>query len=270
MGSKYKCQHIMACTRYPSFGWSESYIFDFTDGSTPSVTQALARLQLMVGSRLSLGGPQTVCVGFRVVPLDSAGERPTIKTLSPPLAGYGASTDAPFTCMEIAATSAVGNRRVFRWAGMDDSQVVGGLFQPPNNNPTGSFQLRALLADSYIDAYDRLQPQSEIVSITPAGLVTTYQAHGFGPNMKVRFLRVRNINGVNRSGTYIVQTVPSSYSFTVASWPEASLIEDSGTVQQRVSIYSKIVSLGDPVIVSRKLGRPIGVPRARRWARKAH
>jgi hypothetical protein len=113
-------------------------------------------------------------------------------------------------------------------------------------------------------------PATSILSITEAGLVETVGAHGLNVNDYVTLLRVRDINNRAIRGTFVVRTVPTNSTLTLAGWG-GNTVGRSGKIRINQYSYLGATSLAARGIIgtgSRKVGRPFFQSRGRAPARR--
>lgn len=250
-------------------GWSESWIDDVGTFDNESLTRLV---NLYLRHRLNFAGSTCGCVGARVRRLDVPTARPVLYKFQPPRQNFNQPLgDAGFMTLETIGSSASGKKRAFRFACMPDSQVINGTWQPSGTSRTAYAALMKFLVTdvSYIAGQDPAAVQSPILSVSTTGAVKLSQPIALAVGDFVRLKRVRESNGVSRAGIFAVATVVDSFNFTVLGWKGLTDIQYSGQAQKYSIIYEPVASSTDPEIVSRKMGRPFFLPRARKFKRKA-
>lgn len=263
---KMQIRNTMAVSRFKDGGWTEAYIIETNN---PDIAASVASCQflnnILMQQRMLFGGFATVWTATTFTALETPGARPQLIQNNPAVTGPGSNhTDASFTSMELIGTTSLGKRRLFRFAGVADEYVVNGQLALSGLAAPALTNVINVLKGSYIHGVDNSQVQVPIITVSTAGLVTTFGNHGLAPGDAAQLMRVRTTTNGKASGVYLVNTAPTSNTFTVANWNAANTVDGVGTVRKYVQSFQPITIVAFNRIVARKVGRIFGEPRARR------
>lgn len=269
----YRYSTLWQYARLPSGGgWSESVIVAAGQpgGLAANIRFVEQQARIYIANRIELGTPDVQCVGCRVTPLQIPGARPTIFVYDPPFEGKRTTAEAGvgFVSIELLGVSANGTRRVFRFPGVPNSYSIAGKLSLPSVAMQALNTLIQICSGSYAEAIDRTQPLIPIVEILATGQVRTASAAGFTVGSLVQLFRVTSATGQRLSGTKSVSAATPPYLFTVTPWTHADPVYQSGSIRQFVPTFNQLTTVTLKGIAERKIGRPFGLPRGRKFARR--
>lgn len=243
------------------FGWSESW---YTGRAGADLEAAMDAISLVRAAILASG---SFIVGYRIS--TGPGQAYVIrKSFKPPFANDGCNlpVDSALCQVNIVGSN---NLKRFWLHNLPDSWINQATIAPDR------IPFVRLTVKAYCDAgfgvriQNQANAQIGVLSIDNTGLVTTIAAHGLAVGNECSFLRCSDINGRTIRGQWIVTTVPSATTFTVAHWPNLTVAR-SGKVRLTSFLYNNAVYPGDRSVIrggSRKVGRPFFQSRGRAAAR---
>jgi hypothetical protein len=253
-------------------GWTENFVIEtgYSD-RVGSLQAARTWIGQYLTLRMQLATPDMICIGAKVTFLQLIGSRPVpiVFTNSPFVGTSGTLNEtAAFLALELSAVSQQGNRRTIRFAGLGSNAAAGGQVTLSSSQQNALTPLIGMLVATFIDCIDVTQPLFPIASISPTGVVTTVGNTPFASGSQVQLFRVTSPTGQRLGGVKLVGIVTAANQFSIGPWTETSWVYDSGSVRQYVETFNPIFAIAVQRIVARKIGRPLGLSRARRFARR--
>jgi len=243
-------------------GWSENfYLPNATVLQGLDITQ-----QLAVARRHTLSQAATIN-GIRVSQVDPTGLA-SVRLLNLP-GTVTTGADTPFQSLVVYLRTDVFTKRAYLMRAVPDANIVGGIYTPSAGYAGAVRDYLALMINRgfAIRRVERDNPLLAIKGITSLGVLSSFVAHGLVADDLVQLYRTRDTGGYDVSGTYRVAAAPTGTTAELANWDSDSTVV-KGQFRKFQYAYTNIASTEiSGRIVSRKVGRPFGVPRGRVVAR---
>jgi len=249
-------------------GWSET-LWSILAAGTPlrnRITNWAQRRSLLLGSTVSI-------IGYRLQEYTLNGNRLIPGGTSAAALRYpgfpGSTTDIPQMSIEVKSSATdKANSRKANLRGVIDGCVTGGEWNP---NPAYDLAMTAYLSllqngQWYFPGRDLSQPTMRVVTVE-ANVLRVDLNLGVVVGDYVRFLRVRDVDGLPVSGSYRVSAVAGN-ALTLDGLKAGLVVPPNGTVRKDVVAMCQIASAEVTRVNVRKIGRPTEGYRGRRSKRR--
>jgi len=242
-------------------GWSEGWYTDL------SITSARAAVDTLAGARSALLTSSAAIVGqrYRVVGGGSSTDNKIFPGSNPTL------SDLPSIGL-LCTVAAVGAPNVRRFAlrGIPDARAVEGEYVPSSGFTTALSNFGDVLGNGNWKFKGRVltNPKVEILSIAVDGTVISKSAIALAAGDKVRLLNVRDDNGANQSGQYIVDTWTNGTHWKILGYEGAIAHRGFARLDETFNFTVLLGSFERGRVVTHKVGRPFFQFRGRRSTRR--
>lgn len=230
--------------------WSETYYINAS-----SIASAFNSLASLMDARMGCAATGISCYAFKITNLDSPGISQTF-TLANPKNGALGSVDTPWQTLTMLGVTANGNKRVLKFPGVPDSQIVLGGYSPNQAMTLAVAILKIELVNKGWALYgeDLLNPRVDVLSVDGTGAYVFSGNTTGGDGDALKFYRTRFKDGTPVTGIWRINTAATPTTGTIRHWPAGAIIEKGKVFKytRSLKLYS---GLGDENISKRNLGR---------------
>ncbi len=236
-------------------GWSESVY-----GEPGSLLQTV--FLRLCEKRAACLPIATSIIGQRYQQVDPVGSSQTGRVVFPGTAGLQA--DIPQASLLVRMPSSdYPNFRPYYMRGLPDSQIEEGEYDPSLAFKGAIERFLTQLSFWKFKALDVTETTVPIISIDATGTVLLGDNLSIAPKSVVKVLRTTNADGRQVGGVFRFNTVASPTSGTLYEWNNGDCVD--GKMRLNVVVYPtyKDTQFGEPIVVTRKVGRSFNGYRGR-------